>query len=447
MSLRSYRRLRLDPMECRLTPATAGFTVPTEPVPEGSPVMLTAPANDASATYQWNAYAGTDTTAAAIATGTDANFTFTPPDNGTFTVTLSVTDSAGTATDTETITADNVPPTATITGAGVSVPGLPVTFTLGATDPSPVDQAAGFTFNVDWNGDGTVDQTVTGPAGTTVSHTFGTTGSDTVTVTATDKDGGTSAPASTTVQVKTAALVDDFLNPGHKLLAVGGTDGADNFNLIPGGSGGIKVLSGGKSVGTFAGASRISVMGLGGDDNIHLAGSIRTVAWLDGGDGNDRLQGGKGADVLMGGAGDDQLNGGQGADVLIGGTGADRLIGGPGDDLMIGGTTSYDADPTALFSIASVWGGPGSVASKVSALQSSTTVPLSSGGSSPTVVDDGSVDQITGAAGGGWVFASSVQDLVTGNLANLFLGDATSVTGHGNGHGNGQGNGNGHGNH
>ena len=159
------------------------------------------------------------------------------PDNGTFTVTLAVTDAAGTVTDTETITAANVPPTATITGPAVTVPGLPATFTLGATDPSPVDQAAGFTFNIDWDGNGTVDQTVTGPAGTTVTHTFGGTGADTVTVTATDKDGGTRTRPRLTVQVKTAALVDDFLNPGQKLLAVGGTDGADNFNLVPGGSG------------------------------------------------------------------------------------------------------------------------------------------------------------------------------------------------------------------
>src|SRR3954454_7577916 len=188
MQLFPTRRLRLDPMECRLTPATAGFAVPIDPVPEGSPVALTAPTNDVSATFQWNVYAGTDTTAAPVATGTAATFSFTPPDNGTFTVTLAVTDSAGTANDTETVTAFNVAPTATVTGPSVTVPGLPATFTLGATDPSPVDQAAGFTFNIDWDGNGTVDQTVTGPAGTTVTHTFAGTGAGTVTVTATDKD-------------------------------------------------------------------------------------------------------------------------------------------------------------------------------------------------------------------------------------------------------------------
>ena len=93
----------------------------------------------------------------------------------------------------------------------------------------------------------------------------------------------------------------------------------------------------GRRCGRFAGAGRIAVFGLGGDDNIHLAGSIRIPAWLDGGDGNDRLKSAKGADVLLGGAGDDDLNGAQGADVVIGGLGADRIHGGPGDDLMIAG--------------------------------------------------------------------------------------------------------------
>ena len=186
-------------------------------------------------------------------------------------------------------------------------------------------------------------------------------------------------------------------------------------------------MMGGRSVGTFR-ASRIAVFGLGGDDSIHLAGSIRTPAWLDGGDGNDRLKGGKGNDVLLGGAGDDHLDGSQGHDIMIGGAGADRLLGGPGDDLMIAGTTSYDTDMTALSSIAGVWGGGGTVAERVDALQTSTTVPLMLGGTSPTVFDDGAADVITGASGGGWVFADPTQDQITGNLHKLFVNDATDTT-------------------
>ena len=138
------------------------------------------------------------------------------------------------------------------------------------------------------------------------------------------------------------------------------------------------MLSGGKSVGHVRRREPDRRDGPGRGRQHPPGREHPDVAWLDGGDGNDRLKGGKGNDVLLGGAGDDQLNGGQGADVLIGGTGADRLIGGPGDDLMIGGTTSYDADPTALSSIAERLGRPGSVASKRRRPATSTTVPLSS---------------------------------------------------------------------
>src|SRR5206468_5254738 len=142
------------------------------------------------------------------------------------------------------------------------------------------------------------------------------------------------------------------------------------------------------SKGNFAGAQRIEVFGQAGDDNIQVAGGIRLPAWLNGGDGNDRLKGGNGADVLLGGAGNDDLNGGQGADILIGGAGADRLNGGPGDDLLVGGTTSYDANEAQLFAIAKVWTGGGNTAAHVAALRTGATA-LTTG---TTVLDDGAVD-------------------------------------------------------
>jgi hypothetical protein len=68
-----------------------------------------------------------------------------------------------------------------------------LTFTLSASDPSSADQAAGFTFAIDW-GDGSPVQ-VAGPtpgngAGTAVGHIFPAAGSVTPHVQATDKDGG-----------------------------------------------------------------------------------------------------------------------------------------------------------------------------------------------------------------------------------------------------------------
>ena len=443
------RRLRLDPMESRVNPShTVDITAPALTGTEGTAVEFTSTVTGATTpTYEWTVTRD----GSEFATGTTPDFSFTPDDNGNYVVTLEVTDTetaddgtttTHTMTDTETFVATNVAPTATITGPSVTVPGMPSSFNLGATDPSTVDTAAGFTFEIDWDGNGTVDQTVLPGESTTVTHTFLTTGANTVRVTATDKDDGTSDPATFAVEVKTAALIDDPLNPGQDLLAVGGTDGADRFNIVPGG----KVLFNGTTVGRFAGAERIAVFGLGGDDNIHLAGSIRIPAWLDGGDGNDRLKSAKGHDVLLGGAGDDDLNGAQGADVVIGGLGADRIHGGPGDDLMIAGTTSYDADLSALDAIADIWGGGGKVKDRIEALRTSATVPLVTGGSSATVFDDGAADVLTGSAGGGWAFANPDQDTITGKLSALSVNDDTAPGSNGNGNGNGGGNGNGNGN-
>src|SRR5262245_25500359 len=172
------RSLRLDPMECRLTPShTVTINATSLSVPEGSPVELTSTVMGAtSPTYAWSVTKNDAPFDLPAGTVTDADkFTFTPDDNGTFKVTLIVTDGASdasgghTATAAWTLTAMNVPPTATPTGPTVSVPGLPATFTLGATDASPIDQAAEFTFDINW-GDGSPAQTVTGLAGTKVTH-------------------------------------------------------------------------------------------------------------------------------------------------------------------------------------------------------------------------------------------------------------------------------------
>ncbi len=55
--------------------------------------------------------------------------------------------------------------------------------------------------------------------------------------------------------------------------------------------------------------------------------------------GNDTLLGGVGADLLMGSVGDDRLQGGAGNDTLQGGVGADRQTGGLGADIFVFGNT------------------------------------------------------------------------------------------------------------
>jgi hypothetical protein len=96
-------------------------------------------------------------------------------------------------------------------------------------------------------------------------------------------------------------------------------------------------------------------------------GNMNDLAWntaatnstITGGDGNDRLIGAAGADVLIACAGDDSETGGGGADVLLdgffncagggndsldGGTGADAIFGGPGDD-----TVTYAGRTASVF--------------------------------------------------------------------------------------------------
>ena len=75
----------------------------------------------------------------------------------------------------------------------------------------------------------------------------------------------------------------------------------------------------------------------GRDGNDALAGSTGDDT-LDGGPGNDTVAGGDGNDALAGSSGDDTLDGGPGNDAVDGGAGNDHLTGGSGADNIHGGT-------------------------------------------------------------------------------------------------------------
>src|SRR5829696_1216709 len=123
---------------------------------------------------------------------------------------------------------------------------------------------------------------------------------------------------------------------------VGGNDGQpDNVvvnatngdNVIPvAGSAGTATVGGlAASVsitGAVAGSDRVTVKALAGDDVIDASGvsAASALLTLDGGEDDDVVIGGQGADVLLGGPGDDVLIGGGGADVLDGGTGDNVVI-------------------------------------------------------------------------------------------------------------------------
>jgi Ca2+-binding RTX toxin-like protein len=83
----------------------------------------------------------------------------------------------------------------------------------------------------------------------------------------------------------------------------------------------------------------ITVWGDAGDDHLSLAGNYPSTmsTLIDGGPGNDTLDGTSGDDVLFSGqSGNDVLNGGDGSDALLAlGTGGDKLNGGNGNDQLV----------------------------------------------------------------------------------------------------------------
>lgn len=161
---------------------------------------------------------------------------------------------------------------------------------------------------------------------------------------------------------------------------------------------------------TFDGPfSRIVVYGLGGDDDIESTGCFAVQTWMFGGDGDDRLKGGKGANVLLGGDGNDQLYGGGGTDILIGGKGRDKLNAGSGSDLLIGGWTDYDGNEAALCALLKEW----SRSDATYRQRVDHILGLTAGGlngaynlSAATVHNDNASDELHGSSGADLFFAS-----------------------------------------
>jgi Ca2+-binding RTX toxin-like protein len=82
----------------------------------------------------------------------------------------------------------------------------------------------------------------------------------------------------------------------------------------------------------------VTVWGDSGDDHLSLGGNYGDATTvMDGGPGNDVLDGTSGDDVLFSGqSGQDVLNGGDGSDALLAlGTGGDKLNGGAGNDQLV----------------------------------------------------------------------------------------------------------------
>jgi Putative Ig domain/RTX calcium-binding nonapeptide repeat (4 copies)/PKD domain len=378
------------------------------------------------------------------------------PQVGTHAVTFLVTDNGSPAlVDTRTITI-------TVTGAGTltasldgpanGVRGQPLPFTVSAGGSS----ATPFTYDIDWDGDGTVDQTVAGSASLQVNHSYAAVGTYRARVTATDGSGQISAPAEHVLTVEAVALQPDPVNPERLALVAGGTPDDDVILVNAGGNGvtivrftptGVESLValflpgraastvtvhvGGSTFTAILGnltapIGRVLLYGQAGNDQL-LAPITVVAVELDGGPGNDFLMGGSGNDLLRGGDGDDFLTGGAGRDLLLGGRGRDVIQGDASDDILIAGTTAFDANEAALRLVLAEWGAERVYGVRVANLTSGS-------GSSDrrndsvflnvtTVFDDGDVDLLTGGAGRDWFFAKrsgsqrdQILDLETGEV-------------------------------
>lgn len=320
------------------------------PLVEGTPLTLASQVTDPGAvdtfTYDWQVVKDD----AVVATGNGPTFNFTPGDDGTYTVTLTVTDQdGGVGSDVRVLTVNNVAPTITSissssAGFGGAAQGQDVNVSAAFVDPGLLDTHSAV---IDW-GDGTVTAATiaeTAGLGTAVgSHAYAQAGFYTVTVTVTDDDGGA------TVATTTAVVAGIGVHDG--VLQVIGTNADDHLHIVPSGCHRLRLyadfLPGGCQSVAVAGVSRIAVLLGGGDDRVNIADCVRIAVLVDGGSGDDWLSGGGGPNILLGGDGDDVLNAGSHRDVLIGGAGRDRLIGHCGGDLLIAGRTSLDLDYSAL---------------------------------------------------------------------------------------------------
>lgn len=337
--------------------------------------------------------------------------------NGSYTITVTATDADG-HTSAPVTQAVTVLFAAGVTGPSLGARNQALTFILSATAAGlPADTV--FSYAIDWNGDGTVDQTVSGPTGTTITHSYATDGSYTIKVTAT-VNGQTSAEVSlATTILSFVSFQADPGDPTKLALVVDGTAGADTIILSAATSNGVTVSMNGTTVGTFApsgGAAFGHVIVNAGDGNdvVRLTGGLTVSALLFGGNGNDTLDAldSLAANVLQGGAGNDILTGGAGNDMLIGGLGADTFNGSGGDDIVIGGTTSHDSNQAALCAIMAEWSRTDATyLTRVSHLQAP---PKGKGGvaglngsyflNTSTVFDDAAIDDLRGGTGMDWFF-------------------------------------------
>jgi len=248
-------------------------------------------------------------------------------------------------------------------------------------------------------------------------------------------------------------ILDDSGIPGNdtafggdgddRIYGQGGNDvveGGNDRDFISGGDGNDRLIGGRSDA--VATNDDDTVFGDGGNDVILGDSGIIGSVTLLGGAGNDSLVGGAGDDLIYGQAGNDTLEGGQGLDTLVGsqgndllsgqddadsiegGSGADFIFGGSGDDNIIGGLGSLS---TAL--VPSVPADDGTDAADFIIGDAGNDVILGDNG---TIAADRSLvqTQATGGAGADTVLGGVGDDIIFGGgFGDFLFGDLTGGTG------------------
>src|SRR5205823_544062 len=133
-----------------------------------------------------------------------------------------------------------------------------------------------FTYRIDWNGDGVVDQALSGPNGATVTHSYAASGTYFVGATATVPIGTEVYASPMTIRpvIVSSVTVTVQADPGDstkKALVVQGSADADVLGIAQGAGNSIELWVSGYSVGSFsapggAAFAHVLVYGNGGDD-------------------------------------------------------------------------------------------------------------------------------------------------------------------------------------
>ncbi|MFO0949050.1 MAG: SdrD B-like domain-containing protein [Planctomycetota bacterium] len=215
-----------------------------------------------------------------------------------------------------------------------------VTFVLGVTGPTIL---AGDTidFSIDWNGDGSEIETLSGHAGMSVTHTFATVGTRSIRLFATDHNDSVTGRIVVGFDVSAVQLAENANDPNLMDLVWTGTAGADHvrFEHVDATTVRVVTLADGNAIVNHSEVitgvtGAVIAKGLAGSDELDASGLSSITAILYGGDNQDTLRGGDANDKLYG-----DSDGGEGTGDVIFGNGGDDLIFGDGN---VGKKTASD---------------------------------------------------------------------------------------------------------